>query len=223
MERPITAILLMLSLQAGLLVAAGRLTAAVADGVDVILLPSDGEGLADGALAATRPWKCCDRTVCTRSFPPTCRCLDTVKHCAGACKECEASKSDPSRRVCHDQYHGDPGPRCTKDGGGDDDVPDGVADHQVMAAAVTEAGKKKGDGEEKSKRPWKCCDLALCTRSIPPICFCRDKVERCAGACKQCVEEESADTSRRYMCMDAYRGDPGPRCTPEDVAAAGGN
>ena len=70
-------------------------------------------------VAATRPWMCCDNTVCTRSMPPDCRCLDAVDRCAPACKVCERSTSDRSRRVCSDWYHGDPGPKCSRRVGGD--------------------------------------------------------------------------------------------------------
>ncbi|KAF7034468.1 hypothetical protein CFC21_045480 [Triticum aestivum] len=71
-----------------------------------------------------RPWTCCDRTVCTKSFPPTCRCLDEVEECAPACKRCEPFGINPNRHVCNDQYHGDPGPTCGKDDD-DDDHPSG--------------------------------------------------------------------------------------------------
>ncbi|VAH71398.1 unnamed protein product [Triticum turgidum subsp. durum] len=67
-----------------------------------------------------RPWTCCDRTVCTKSFPPTCRCLDEVAECAPTCKRCEPFGINPNRHVCNDQYHGDPGPKCGKDDDDDD-------------------------------------------------------------------------------------------------------
>nr|P07679.1 RecName: Full=Bowman-Birk type trypsin inhibitor TI1 [Coix lacryma-jobi] len=61
-------------------------------------------------------------------------------------------------------------------------------------------------GDEK--RPWECCDIAMCTRSIPPICRCVDKVDRCSDACKDCEETED----NRHVCFDTYIGDPGPTC-----------
>ncbi|KAM0880143.1 hypothetical protein ACQ4PT_033778 [Festuca glaucescens] len=62
-------------------------------------------------------------------------------------------------------------------------------------------------------RPWNCCDLAPCTRSIPPICRCLDEVDQCAATCKDCAASTS-DPSRR-VCQDVFRGWPGPRCTLE--------
>ncbi|XP_044974436.1 Bowman-Birk type trypsin inhibitor-like [Hordeum vulgare subsp. vulgare] len=138
-RRAAAILILMLSLPAAsLLVAAGDV------GVDTIRLPSDGgEGLATskGGEEATlplpnqvlappreendvggvllegeeRPWVCCNSTVCTKSFPPTCRCLDEVEECGPACKRCEPSGINPNRHVCNDQYHGDPGPTCAKE------------------------------------------------------------------------------------------------------------
>ncbi|KAI5004160.1 hypothetical protein ZWY2020_031403 [Hordeum vulgare] len=98
-------ILLMLALQAALLVAG--------DEVGSILLPSQGQGEA-AAMAAgkKRPWKCCDQAVCTRSIPPICTCMDQVFECPKTCKSCGPSMGDPSRRICQDQYVGDPGPIC---------------------------------------------------------------------------------------------------------------
>lgn len=145
----ITTILLMLSLEA--LVVAGRLSAAVADDVGIIRLPSVGKGLADQVTAAMkkgdeeRPWKCCDLAICTMSFPPTCRCLDMVEQCASACKLCEAVESDPSRYTCQDWHHGDPGPRCTEEGNEDVVV--------VRGAAGGAAGEVRNNGGgDKGKR-----------------------------------------------------------------------
>uniref|UniRef100_A0ACD5V283 Uncharacterized protein n=1 Tax=Avena sativa TaxID=4498 RepID=A0ACD5V283_AVESA len=95
-------ILLMLSLEAAFLVAGSP--SAVADD---ILLPSQGNEQVE------RPWKCCDVTVCTRSIPPTCSCMDVVDNCAATCKACKPE--NPPRRVCLDKYTGDPGPKCTDD------------------------------------------------------------------------------------------------------------
>ncbi|VAH71393.1 unnamed protein product [Triticum turgidum subsp. durum] len=188
----VRSILLLLSLEAALLVAAGRpSTATGTDNVGAILLPSEGKGQA--GTVATRPWKCCDRAFCTKSFPPMCRCMDMVEQCAATCKKCEPATSDSSRRVCNYWYHGFPGPKCTE--------------------AVATAKKKKAEGEEE--RPWKCCDMALCTRSFPPMCRCMDKVEQCASNCKSC-DPASPDSSRR-VCNDWYHGFPGAKCT------AGGN
>ncbi|RCV24466.1 hypothetical protein SEVIR_5G085000v4 [Setaria viridis] len=82
----------------------------------------------------------------------------------------------------------------------------GVADLVTAVARAT-----KGDDE---KRPWKCCDLAMCMRSWPPICRCLDEVERCSGACRNC--EETGDSRR--TCVDWYKGQPGPQCHHKDAA-----
>ena len=83
----------------------------------------------------TRPWPCCNTTRCTKSFPPTCTCLDLVEECAGACRRCEPSGLDPSRHVCNDQYHGDPGPTCSEDDDHDVPSPSGASDQLITAAA----------------------------------------------------------------------------------------
>ncbi|XP_051222695.1 Bowman-Birk type bran trypsin inhibitor isoform X3 [Lolium perenne] len=49
-------------------------------------------------------------------------------------------------------------------------------------------------------RPWKCCDLAPCTRSIPPICHCADEVEQCDAACKSCVPSTAHPSL--FVCND---------------------
>ncbi|XP_044346844.1 Bowman-Birk type trypsin inhibitor isoform X1 [Triticum aestivum] len=74
----------------------------------------------------------------------------------------------------------------------------GLAEEAAMAAA--------------KKRPWKCCDQAVCTRSIPPICSCMDQVFDCPSTCKSCGPS-MADPSR-HVCQDRYVGDPGPICRP---------
>ncbi|XBI23899.1 hypothetical protein VPH35_049060 [Triticum aestivum] len=198
----VRSILLLLSLEAALLVAAGRpSTATGTDNVGAILLPSEGKGQA--GTVATRPWKCCDRAFCTKSFPPMCRCMDMVEQCAATCKKCEPATSDSSRRVCNYWYHGFPGPKCTEAEGARHEY-----DHQVTVAAA-----KKWEEEEM---PWKCCDFPLCTLSYPPTCRCMDEVEQCAATCKKC--DPATDSSDR-VCNDWYHGFPGPMCT-EAVATA---
>lgn len=236
MKRGAAFALVMLWLEALLLVAGGLSTAAASDaGVDTIRLPSDGAGFADLVTAMTRatrgdekekrPWKCCDVAVCTRSWPPICRCVDKVEHCSDACKQCEDvddTDQASSGRTCKDWYRGQPGPKCHEHDGGLPDL--GVA--SSMAMEVVAAGRKNGDDGEKSKRPWKCCDLQICTRSQPPTCHCWDVVDRCSNACKRCEEvtdqDDDANTHARYRCLDAHRGDPGPRCGHHQTAAAGG-
>ncbi|KAF8724564.1 hypothetical protein HU200_020825 [Digitaria exilis] len=209
---PVTMLWLEAALPLLLLVAAGASAAAVdvvvPDGMGAIRLPTDVRGVADvvAAMASAtganeeRPWKCCDLTVCTRSQPPICRCLDKVTRCSHACKQC-----DTMSRTCADWYKGQPGPRCHDDDAGSSSL------------AAGEEGKRKAAGDENDKRPWKCCSLPICTRSQPPVCHCWDVVKRCSRACERCEQVEAGSSSlssgtRRYRCLDTHRGDPGPRC-----------
>ncbi|ONM30317.1 Bowman-Birk type trypsin inhibitor [Zea mays] len=133
-----------------------------------------------------RPWgECCDLAVCVKTYPLTCSCFDRVERCSDACKECV--ETEDSRHVCVDRYRGDPGPRCHDEDG------------------------RSGGDDDKKKRPWKCCDVPICTRSWPPVCRCADTVERCASTCQHCEQVEEGGP-RRYRCLDTHRGDPGPRC-----------
>ncbi|XP_012701684.1 Bowman-Birk type trypsin inhibitor isoform X2 [Setaria italica] len=61
------------------------------------------------------------------------------------------------------------------------------------------------------ERPWKCCDLQTCTKSIPAFCRCRDLLEQCSDACKECGKVRDSDPPR-YICQDVYRGIPAPMC-----------
>ncbi|KAF2948177.1 hypothetical protein DAI22_01g017200 [Oryza sativa Japonica Group] len=72
-------------------------------------------GADPGPFCTPRPWgDCCDDTVCTREYIPTCRCVDKVASCAAACKDCRpVESSEPPRYVCQDQFKGQPGPMCT--------------------------------------------------------------------------------------------------------------
>ncbi|VAH55304.1 unnamed protein product [Triticum turgidum subsp. durum] len=83
------------------------------DEVGAILLPSQAKDEAAMAMAAPkRPWKCCDRALCTRSLPPICTCMDELFECPSTCKACGPSIDGLSRHVCQDQHVGDPGPIC---------------------------------------------------------------------------------------------------------------
>ncbi|KQK02509.1 hypothetical protein BRADI_2g01910v3 [Brachypodium distachyon] len=201
--------LLMLSLPAALLVAG-----MAADKEDTIRLPSDSvveaEGLVIGQTAmaaATRPWDCCDTTLCTKSFPPICRCLDVVPRCAAACESCDPSESDPSGCVCNDWHRGDPGPRCPHH--------DEEEEEEAAIPIITEP-------PPVPERPWECCDATVCTKSFPPTCRCLDVVDRCAAACDRC--EPAEDDPARRVCKDQYFGDPGPTCKSKhhDGPPAGG-
>lgn len=80
----------------------------------------------------------------------------------------------------------------------------------LLAGARAVVRLPSGDGDEDS-RPWgDCCDKALCTKSYPPVCQCRDEVEACNPACEDC--EEVSDDPYRYLCHDVWFGFPGPKC-----------
>lgn len=92
----------------------------------------------------------------------------------------------------------------------------GVAADLVTAMARARARAKHQLRDEE--RPWgECCDLAVCVKTYPLTCSCFDRVERCSDACKECVETEDS----RHVCVDRYRGDPGPRCHDEDGRSGG--
>ncbi|TVU22107.1 hypothetical protein EJB05_31789 [Eragrostis curvula] len=139
------------------------------------------------------PWKCCNNALCTKSWPPICRCMDTVEQCSHACKECVDVEG--SGKACADWYRGQAPPRCDED-----------RDNNVVRGDVVVPGARKED--DKERPPWKCCNDALCTKSWPPICRCMDKVEHCSHACKKCVDVEGSSKA----CEDWYHGQPPPRC-----------
>ncbi|ONM30320.1 Bowman-Birk type trypsin inhibitor [Zea mays] len=75
--------------------------------------------LAAGAGAGGTIRLSSDVPICTRSWPPVCRCADTVERCASTCQHCEqVEEGGPRRYRCLDTHRGDPGPRC---GDGEDD------------------------------------------------------------------------------------------------------
>ncbi|XP_052166873.1 Bowman-Birk type bran trypsin inhibitor-like [Oryza glaberrima] len=171
----------------------GGLTVAVAahgtanDDTDTIRLPSDG-AKSPKMPTEKRPWKCCDdiEEQPARIFPPFWRCND----------ELEPSQCAAQCEVCQDQ-EASPGRLICGD---------------VYWGA--------DPGPFCTPRPWgDCCDKAICSRSYIPICSCADEVESCAAACKDCQPVESSSSSSeppRYVCHDRFKGEPGPRCTPDE-------
>ena len=81
----------------GLAADAGKAAAAAAAAAAV--MANDWKA---GRLDEKRPWKCCALTICTRSYPPICQCLDEVQRCSDACKDCV--ETEDSRHVCADKY-----------------------------------------------------------------------------------------------------------------------
>ncbi|GJN37596.1 hypothetical protein PR202_gb26569 [Eleusine coracana subsp. coracana] len=66
----------------------------------------------------TRPWKCCNKQICTKSFPPICTCKDLFdKPCEEACKRCMVLGGPHKRYQCLDSYFGHMAPRCGLHGG----------------------------------------------------------------------------------------------------------
>ncbi|KAM0825217.1 hypothetical protein ACQ4PT_069700 [Festuca glaucescens] len=90
-------------------------------------------------------------------------------------------------------------------------IPDEV-EHYFDGEGFRLSIEVEGPAAAAPARPWKCCDAAPCTKSIPPICHCRDEVEQCDAACKDCVPSTSHPSL--YVCNDQYIGDPGPICRP---------
>ncbi|KAL6840111.1 hypothetical protein ACP4OV_029921 [Aristida adscensionis] len=167
-----------------------------------------------------RPWKCCNHPRCSKSHPPVCHCMDKVPRCSSSCRRCEQVSPGSHRYRCMDSYRGEPGPKCNEDTD-DKDIDDG-ASCMHSDTRVADDDEDETTVQNVSERPWKCCNQPECTRSRPPICHCMDKVPRCSSSCKRC--EEVRPGSRRYRCMDSYRGQPGPKCNQDGAdAAAGGD
>ncbi|KAJ7970097.1 Trypsin inhibitor [Quillaja saponaria] len=55
---------------------------------------------------------------------------------------------------------------------------------QVDAAA---SELSQTNNEYKSGNGKACCDLCVCTKSIPPQCRCTDRKDSCHSACKSCI------------------------------------
>nr|CDM80602.1 unnamed protein product [Triticum aestivum] len=182
----IPSILLMLALEV-----AGRPSAvAVTSDEGTILLPSEGKAVSSlRAYRASRNGGGFQAMGLLRQHH-----MHQVDECASTCMDCVPSVSNPFRRVCGDQYFGDPGPKCTNTVAGDhnEDALKAKGDHQDSVAAAAE--------EEK---PWECCD----------------QVEQCATTCKSCGV--SILNPFRRVCNDWYNGFPGRRCT--EAAGSGGN
>ncbi|XP_006643702.1 Bowman-Birk type trypsin inhibitor-like [Oryza brachyantha] len=199
--------LVALSLLGALLLAGISAAVAAEDDDDNILLPTDvlvveGEGEESINDNGRRPWECCDNVERSpvRIQPPRFRCNDFVDRCAAACQQCDPVPSPIPRRrfVCRDWYVGsNPGPRCSRKhcSGEDDDELTGSSE------AAPSPGKR---------RPWECCDTAVCTRSRPPTCSCTDTVAKCGSGCVQCKQVSSRPS--RFRCLDSYHGSPGPKC-----------
>ena len=146
--------------------------------------------------ATTRPWKCCDLKVCTRSYPPSCICLDKVEQCDAACARCvEAPESDSatSSRVCKDWYHGDPGPRCTatKDGGG--------GDEEGAAADAVEERKKEDEEDAAAAKERKKEDEEDAAAAKERK---KEDEEDAAAAAKE-REKEDDEEPRPWSCWSA--------------------
>lgn len=74
-------------------------------------------------------------------------------------------------------------------------------------------------GNDDGKRLWECCDLGVCTLSIPPICRCLDKVDRCSDACKECDYARKQRT-RATSASTRTMVTPGPGATSTETGAA---
>lgn len=102
----------------------------------------------------------------------------------------------------------------------------------VLAALPLGKGGEEGGGGAAAAAPggdagaraWPCCDTCgLCTRSIPPICSCRDMSPGgCHPACRNCRQSTTGSGigsgAPLFQCMDFTTNFCERRCTP---AAAG--
>ncbi|KAJ6840587.1 Bowman-Birk type trypsin inhibitor precursor [Iris pallida] len=70
-------------------------------------------------------------------------------------------------------------------------------------------------GEGGSRKPWRCCDHCVCTRSEPPWCTCQDAMPiKCHPNCKTC---EHLILRPLVVCRDAINEYCGDRCNPEQL------
>ncbi|OEL16620.1 hypothetical protein BAE44_0022361, partial [Dichanthelium oligosanthes] len=186
----------------------------VTDGVtsddeEEVVIPAP-EAVDEENAGGKRPWKCCNTPHCTRSFPPTCQCMDTVSKCFSACRRCQEVRPGSHRYHCLDSYKGQPGPKCNQADETNQGVTDGVTSDDEEAEVAIPALEAVDEENAGGKRPWKCCNTPHCTRSFPPTCKCMDTVSKCFSACRRCQEVRPG--SRRYRCLDSYEGQPGPKC-----------
>ncbi|KAK1277317.1 hypothetical protein QJS04_geneDACA020154 [Acorus gramineus] len=73
----------------------------------------DGFMMFDGGIM--KHLDCCHQCLCTRSFPPQCRCTDVKTYCPSAWKHCKCTKSIPPQCTTSDiKDHCDP-PPCDND------------------------------------------------------------------------------------------------------------
>lgn len=141
-------------------------------------------GSAQQAPTTKRPWKCCDNI---RRLPP--RIHPPFWRCDD---ELKPGQCFAACKACREAPGPFPGPLIC------DDVYWGA-----------------DPGPFCTPRPWgDCCDNTTCTKSIPPICSCGDKVAACDGACKDCQPVASSSEPPRFVCKDQFTGQPGPKCTP---------
>ncbi|WOK98599.1 hypothetical protein Cni_G07311 [Canna indica] len=68
-------------------------------------------------------------------------------------------------------------------------------------------------GRPDGGKPWPCCDMCLCTRSIPPQCRCTDVTDSCYPDCQNCACTKSIPP--QCHCSDVINDFCGDRCTPE--------
>ncbi|RCV42271.1 hypothetical protein SEVIR_9G201900v4 [Setaria viridis] len=85
-----------------------------------------------------------------------------------------------------------------------------------------EEGGGAAPGNDANARAWPCCDTCgVCTRSLPPICSCRDlSPGGCHPACRNCLQSTTGGVrgAPLFQCTDFITNFCKRRCTP---AAAG--
>ncbi|CAO1942265.1 unnamed protein product [Urochloa humidicola] len=78
-----------------------------------------------------------------------------------------------------------------------------------------------GVADDAAKKRWPCCDeCGVCTRSLPPICSCRDtSTSGCNPACTKCVKSIDNDGEPVFQCKDMIVNFCKRRCTSPATAA----
>ncbi|OEL31567.1 hypothetical protein BAE44_0007416 [Dichanthelium oligosanthes] len=98
----------------------------------------------------------------------------------------------------------------------------------VAVLAALPLGKGHGEegegaalGKDANAGAWPCCDTCgVCTRSIPPICECRDMSPRgCHPSCRNCRATGGIRGAPLFQCTDFITNFCERRCTPASAGA----
>ncbi|KAJ8512628.1 hypothetical protein OPV22_003062 [Ensete ventricosum] len=89
-----------------------------------------------------------------------------------------------------------------------------TAEFETLTSSSSSSPAKVRNGEGVGgEKPWACCDMCLCTRSIPPQCRCTDElIGGCHPNCKNCLCTRSFPP--KCYCRNIIYEDCGERCHP---------